>query len=131
MPLGKNGALQTSDISKRNYSQSIPKFRNQQTEIDGIKFASRHEAYRYTELKYLERIGMIKNLQLQRVYTLIGPQKDETGKIIERPVKYIADFVYEKDGKTVVEDAKGMKTDVYKIKRKLMLSIYGIRIQEV
>lgn len=74
---------------------------------------------------------MIKNLQLQRVYTLIGPQKDETGKIIERPVKYIADFVYEKDGKTVVEDAKGMKTDVYKIKRKLMLSIYGIRIQEV
>lgn len=99
--------------------------------IDGIKFDSKHEGYRYLELKYLQQIGKIKNLQLQRVYTLLGAQKDENGKIIERPVKYIADFVYEKDGKTVVEDAKGVKTDVYKIKRKLMLSIYGIRIQEV
>ena len=108
------------------------KYGNEKTEVDGIKFASRHEAKRYVELKYMERAGLIKNLQLQRVYTLIGAQKDKDGKIIERPVKYIADFVYtDADGKTVVEDAKGVRTDVYKIKRKLMLSIYGIRIQEV
>ena len=108
------------------------KYGNEKTEVDGIKFASRHEAKRYVELKYMERAGLIKNLQLQRVYTLIGPQADKDGNVIERPVKYIADFVYkDKDGKTVVEDAKGVRTDVYRIKRKLMLSIYGIRIQEV
>lgn len=108
------------------------KYGNARTEIDGITFASRHEANRYIELKYMERAGLISRLELQKVYTLIGPQKDKSGKVIERPVKYIADFVYkDQDGRTVVEDAKGMKTDVYKIKRKLMLSIYGIRIQEV
>lgn len=108
------------------------KYGNEKTEVDGIKFASRHEAKRYVELKYMERAGLIKNLQLQRVFPLIGPQTDKEGKLVERPVKYIADFVYkDKDGKTVVEDAKGVRTDVYRIKRKLMLSIYGIRIQEV
>lgn len=102
------------------------------TEIDGITFASRKEATRYVELKYMERAGLIKELQLQRVFTLIGEQRDANGKILERPVKYIADFVYkDRNGKTVVEDTKGMRTDVYKIKRKLMLSIYGIQIQEV
>ena len=108
------------------------KFQNVPTEIDGIKFASRHEASRYIELKYMERAGLISRLELQRVFTLIGAQRDRDGKIIERPVKYIADFVYRNSkGETVVEDAKGMRTDVYKIKRKLMLSIYGIRIVEV
>lgn len=112
----------------------MSKYHNTRTEVDGITFASKHEAYRYIELKYLERIGEIKDLQLQRVFTLVGAQKDETGKVIERPVKYIADFAYkDKTGKTIVEDAKspGTRTDVFKIKRKLMLSIYGIRIQEV
>ena len=108
------------------------KFGNKRTEVDGIKFASRHEANRYVELKYMERIGLIKDLQLQRVFTLIGEQRDSKGRILERPVKYIADFVYkDTNGKTVVEDAKGLRTDVYKIKRKLMLMIYGIQIREV
>jgi hypothetical protein len=108
------------------------KFGAIQTEVDGIKFASRHEANRYIELKYMERAHLITDLQLQKVYTLIGDQRDEKGKILERPVKYVADFVYKtKDGQTVVEDAKGLRTDVYKIKRKLMLMIYGIRVQEV
>lgn len=108
------------------------KYGNIPTEVDGIKFASRHEANRYIELKYMERAHLISGLQLQKVFTLIGEQRDEKGRILERPVKYIADFVYkDHKGKTVVEDAKGLKTDVYKIKRKLMLMIYGIQIQEV
>lgn len=108
------------------------KYGNKKTELDGIVFASRHEASRYAELHLLQKAGVISNLQLQRPFTLIGAQKDKDGKIIERPLKYIADFVYtDADGKTVVEDAKGARTDVYKIKRKLMLSIYGIRIKEV
>ena len=110
------------------------KFQNIQTELDGIKFDSRHEASRYAELKLMERAGLISNLQLQRVYTLIGAQKDKNGKIIERPVKYVADFVYkDATGETVVEDAKSpaTRTPVYTIKRKLMLSIYGIKVKEV
>ena len=110
----------------------MSKYGNRKTILDGITFDSRHEAERYAELKLLERAGEISNLQLQRPFTLLGVQKDETGKVIERPLKYIADFVYtDKNGKTVVEDAKGLRTDVYKIKRKLMLSIYGIRVIEV
>ena len=108
------------------------KYGNIPTEVDGIKFASRHEANRYIELKYMERAHLIKDLQLQKVYTLIGEQRDDKGRILERPVKYVADFVYkDQNGRTVVEDAKGLRTDVYKIKRKLMLMIYGIQIQEV
>ena len=108
------------------------KYQNQKTEVDGITFASKHEAHRYVELRYMERAHLISDLQLQRRYTLIGTQKDKSGKVLERPVTYVADFVYKnQNGETVVEDAKGMKTDVYKIKRKLMLSIYGIRIQEI
>lgn len=110
----------------------MSKYRNSRTEVDGITFASKHEATRYIELKYMERAGLIKNLELQRIFVLLGVQKDKDGKVIERAVTYRADFVYQNQkGETVVEDAKGLKTDVYKIKRKLMLSIYGIKIQEV
>ena len=112
----------------------VNKYGAQKVEIDGIKFASKHEANRYCELKYLERTHMISDLQLQRVFTLIGEQRDKDGKIIERPVKYIADFCYKNEkGETVVEDTKSpaTRTKEYVIKRKLMLSIYGIRIQEI
>lgn len=110
----------------------VSKYGNKKTEIDGITFDSKHEAYRYVELKYMERAKLITDLQLQRRFTLLGAQKDKDGKVIERPITYVADFCYkDKCGNLVVEDAKGAKTEVYKIKRKLMLSIYGIRIQEV
>ena len=110
----------------------LSKYGNRKTEIDWIIFESNHEANRYCELKLMDRAHLIKDLQLQRKFVLLGAQKDGNGKIIERPVTYVADFVYkDQTGKTVVEDAKGVRTDVYKIKRKLMLSIYGLRIQEV
>jgi hypothetical protein len=79
----------------------------------------------------MERAGLISRLELQKVYTLIGPQKDKSGKVIERPVKYVADFVYMENGERVVEDAKGVRTKEYVIKRKLMLQRYGIQIREV
>lgn len=110
----------------------VNKYGNMKTEIDGITFASKHEAQRFAELKLLERAGEISDLQLQRVFTLIGAQRDKDGKVIERPCKYIADFAYkDQTGKLIVEDAKGLRTDVYRIKKKLMLSIYGIQIKEV
>lgn len=84
------------------------------------------------ELRAAERNGDIRILGLQTPYELISAQRDpETGRAI-RPVTYVADFVYvTRDGRTVVEDAKGFQTEVYKIKKKLMLQKYGIWIREV
>jgi len=71
------------------------------------------------------------NLREQVKYVLIPTQRDSYGNLLEKECSYYADFVYERDGKTVVEDAKGIRTDDYIIKRKLMLFVHGIRIKEV
>lgn len=79
----------------------------------------------------MQRAGLISNLREQVSYELIPAHHGADGKVLERACYYIADFVYtDKDGKTVVEDTKGMRTDVYRIKRKLMLHVHGIRISE-
>jgi hypothetical protein len=122
----------------------MAKYNNRKITVDGITFDSRREANRYRELKLLERAGKIQGLELQKKYVLIDPQYEvvkrygKTGqriqdgfKCLERECSYKADFVYTEDGKTVVEDAKGMRTKEYIIKRKLMLERYGIRIREV
>lgn len=103
----------------------MSKYRANKTILDGIQFDSKREAQRYSELKLLERAGVIQNLRLQVKFELIPKQQGE------RACTYIADFVYEENGQTVVEDAKGMKTKDYIIKRKLMLWIHGIKIREI
>ena len=110
------------------------KYGNKKTYIDGIRFDSKKEANRYIELKILLLSGKITGLELQKPFTLIPSQYltiNGKRKCIERPLKYVADFVYHQDGKTVVEDVKGRKTPAYIIKRKLMLCVHGIRISEV
>lgn len=91
------------------------KYNNKKVTIDGIKFDSKKEAKRYQELKLLENANQIRNLSRQVPFELIPKQKDE------RAVRYIADFVYTDTmtEKVIVEDVKGFKTDVYKLKRKL------------
>lgn len=106
------------------------KYHAKKTELDGITFDSRKEADRYAELKLLERSGAIHNLRRQVRYELIPAQKKD-GKTIERACHYIADFVYEENGKTVVEDVKGYRTKEYVLKRKLMLQVHGIEVREV
>ena len=93
-------------------------------------FDSRKEEARYRELLLLERAGKITDLKRQVKFELIPAQHDEKGKCIERAVNYWADFVYTEDRKVIVEDAKGFRTDVFKIKKKLMLYMHGIRIKE-
>ena len=113
------------------------KYGAMKTEVDGIRFDSQKEANRYFELKLLERVGEIHDLQRQVTFVLIPVQRDYNGKVLERSVKYIADFVYyanDGDGwRQVVEDVKSpaTRTAVYKIKKKLMLSRFGIQIKEV
>lgn len=100
---------------------------------DGNVFDSKKEYRRWNDLLLLERAGAIKNLQRQVVYELLPKQTDEHGKCLERPCTYKADFVYYDNDKKkiVVEDAKGMRTEVYRLKKKLMLYMRGIIIQEV
>ena len=112
------------------------KYGNQKTTVDGIEFDSKKEANRYYELKILQRAGAISNLELQKEFELIPAQYETTPtngkrKLLERAVKYKADFVYIENGVTVVEDTKGVRTKDYIIKRKLMLYIHGIRIKEI
>ena len=109
---------------------NVSKYRNRLTTLDGIVFDSAKEARRFAELRLLERAGAISDLQRQVAFTLIPAQK-EGGKTVERAVKYIADFVYKENGETVVEDAKGVRTKEYILKRKILLWEFGIRIREV
>jgi len=110
----------------------VSKYNSKKTVVDGQKFDSKKEARRYQELLLLEKAGVIKDLRMQVKFTLIPAQRDEaTGKVVERECSYKADFVYDEDGKTVVEDVKGFRTKEYIIKRKLMMWRYGIRIREV
>lgn len=102
--------------------------------LDGILFDSKREAMRYAELKLLNRAGQIRDLQLQVPFELLPAQKNEKGKVTERAVKYVADFVYyDHNGNLVVEDVKSVatKTDLYRLKKKLMRYFKGIEIKEV
>ena len=109
----------------------MAKYGNRKTTIDGIVFDSAKEARRYQELVLLQRAGEISDLQRQVPFVLIPAQVDENGKVIERPVRYVADFAYSEKGVYTVEDTKGVRTKEYIIKRKLMLQKYHIRIKEV
>lgn len=109
----------------------MSKYHNRKITRDGQTFDSVKEYRRFVELSLLERAGAIKDLKRQVKFELIPSQKVD-GKVVERPCGYVADFVYEDEkGRVVVEDTKGMKTKDYIIKRKLMLWVHGIRIQEV
>ena len=104
---------------------SVSKYRNKKTVAGGITFDSKKEAKRYYELKLLERAGKISNLELQKPYVLID--KSTYG----RAIKYVADFVYTEKGETIVEDVKGFRTDVYRLKKRMLAERYGIKIKEI
>lgn len=120
------------------------KYYAKKTMFNGIEFDSRKEARRYSELLLLQRAGAIRDLELQKKYVLIpaqyetyerygkkGQRLQDGQRLVEKECAYLADFVYKEDGKTIVEDTKGVKTKDYIIKRKLMLYVHGIRIKEV
>lgn len=114
---------------KPTYSKKS-KYGSRKVTIDGVTYDSLKEYHRFCDLKLMQRAGIITGLQRQVKYELIPTQRIN-GKVIERPVNYYADFVYKMDRQLVVEDIKGYKTPEYVIKRKLMLSVYGIQIHEV
>lgn len=123
------------------------KYNAKKVEVDGKLFDSKKEAKRYKELLALEKQGKISDLrtqvpfvlipaQYEKVYTVNKKGKAVTKKqLVERKVQYVADFVYNKDGVPVVEDVKGYRKggaySLFVIKRKLMLSVWKVKVSEV
>lgn len=98
--------------------------------VDGIVFASKLEMTRYKFLRGLERQGIIRALRLQPVYGIVTSERS-TGRIVT-VAKYIADFSYIMKGVgEIVEDVKGVRTAIYKLKKKLVETAYGITITEI
>ena len=124
----------------------MSKYHSIKTTIEGMTFDSRKEARRWQELSLLQSQGKISDLRRQVKFVLIPAQSEPDkfdyskskkgrrikGRCLEKECAYYADFVYvDNNGKTVVEDVKGKRTEVYIIKRKLMLERYGIRVREI
>ncbi len=101
------------------------KYNAVKTTVDGVVFDSKHEADRYSELRLLQLAGEIENLELQPAFEIVVNDK--------RICKYRADFRYRTVGAKAdtIEDAKGVRTPVYRLKKKLVEAMYGIEIIEV
>ena len=125
------------------------KYNARKVKTEDGSFMSKKELKRWTELKLQEEAGVISDLRKQVKFVLIPAQREPdhmdyskssrgrlvAGKLLEREVSYIADFVYIKDGKQIVEDAKGLRKgnayDLFVVKRKMMLYFHRIKVQEV
>lgn len=118
--------LKTAQLRAEMAAPKKPsKYRNKPVAIDGHRFASQLEAKRYRELKLLERAGEIAELELQpRIPITINGRHVCT---------YVADFRYrdKRNGSTVHEDAKGVRTAVYRLKKALCWAVHGIEIKEI
>lgn len=111
----------------------MSKYGNRKTVVDGIAFDSKREANRYSELKIMERAKLIGDLKLQPKYELLKGYTNGEGKRI-RAMAYIADFEYRDkiSGLITVEDTKGVKTEAYRIKKKLFEKKYHpLTIKEI
>ena len=106
------------------------KYRNVKVTVDGHVFDSKREAARYHELKLMQKAGQIFHLLLQPVFDIVVPGGTQEAEPVV-VAKYVADFSYIlPDRSSVVEDAKGMRTPVYRLKKKLVEATYGIKILE-
>lgn len=119
------------------------KYGRKKVTFDGLKFDSEKEMYRYIRLKSMLEEGLISDLRMQVPYEVIPAVYEKVEKQLKTKVKmvtkcvqraayYVADFVYkDKDGNEVVEDVKGMRTEKYLLKKKMMRAFLGITIKEV
>lgn len=134
------------------------KYHNQKTVVNGITFDSLKEANRYRQLLVYERTGIIRELRLQQEFTLKEAFVTAEGERV-KAIRYRADFTYRVsmglykadwdqyfacedllfytellrksgDGVQVIEDVKGVRTDVYKMKYKMMAD-FGFQIREI
>lgn len=113
--------------------QPAMKYGNTKTTANGEKYASKREARRHAELLLLLRVGKIAGLTREVPFVLAPAVKIDGEKRARPAVKYRADFVYSdvETGRIVVEDAKGVSTTVYRLKKHLMKTVLGIDVREV
>lgn len=122
--------LTPEQFASKSFGAKKPKYGNRKKMIDGIEFASTKEALRYQDLVLMQKAGTIRELRRQVPF----PIYIKGVKICD----WLADFVYdirwgppkEPDWRRQVEDTKGMRTDVYKLKKKMVEAEYGFRIKE-
>jgi hypothetical protein len=119
------------------------KYGSKKVAYDGMEFDSKKEMYRYIRLKSMQEEGLISDLRIQVPFEIIPAVYEEetiqlktkvktVTKCVQRATYYLADFVYrDKEGNEVVEDAKGMRTEKYLLKKKMMRAFLGITIKEV
>lgn len=118
------------------------KYHNKKVEYEGIVFDSLKEKRRYCQLQIMEKSGIISDLRLQVPFELIpAVYEDEViqmktkskvkKRCVQRATTYVADFVYKRDGETIVEDTKGFRTKEYELKKKMMRAFLGIIINEI
>lgn len=103
----------------------MSKYGNIPQRVDGVFFHSKREARRYKELKALSQVGVISELETQPKFKL-----DINGTHI---CNYFADFKYfdNERNQEVVEDVKGVRTQVYKLKKRMMKAIHDIEVEEI
>jgi hypothetical protein len=119
-------------LSTSQYAALTP--RSKYGNVKTGNYASKREAARAAELKLLAQSGEIRNLREQVPFILI-PAQFVNGRCVERSCKFVADFTYEErisdtEWKPVVEDSKGFRNPVYKLKKKLFRQIHGFGIRE-
>jgi hypothetical protein len=122
----------TLEEYKKQTQKGNSKYKAKKTIVDGIKFDSQKEANRYLELKLLEKQGLIKYIDRQTRFEL-QPSYKKNGKTI-RAIYYVADFVYfdKAKKKIIIEDTKGYRTEIYKLKKKIFEYKYpDLEIKEV
>lgn len=114
---------------KNNKKQN--KYKNKKVISDGKKYDSKKESKRAIQLKTMEKLGIIKDLKEQVPY-ILQEKFILNGKTV-REIKYIADFVYiiVETGEEVIEDVKGIRTEVYRIKKKMFMYKYKKEITEI
>lgn len=106
------------------------KFNNRITFVDGKRFDSAKEAARYGQLKLLLRAGEIRDLELQKKFPMFAWNGADSTSV--KIAVYKADFSYfdARKGQYVVEDVKGCKTALYRLKKKIVEANYGVEILE-
>lgn len=127
-------ARKSLGVGQPSPSRKKSKYGNSSAIVDDLKFDSRKEARRYRELKILEQKGEIQDLQTQYAFVLAESVKFSNEPRRKPAVKYLADFVYIKDGQKIVEDVKSEATKklaVYRMKKHLMKSVHGIEVVEI
>lgn len=120
-----------SRMTLKEYMNTTPQKKNaynkygaKKTEYNGVTFDSKAEAHRAYELDMLKKSGEVTDIEYQPVFDVVVNNK--------KICKYKADFkVTYSDGHVEIEDVKGVRTPVYKLKKKLVEALHDIEIIEI